>query len=456
MMTSRYPVLWGTIALIGVTPLLIDPTSFDQFQLVKTVFVQIALLLMTGAAVSLMVLKAGPIFSRAKDPGPLAVAGGWTWLRPVACLLLAAGLLVPGSSFVALSLSCWLNLALFLIGYGLIRLNLQVGDMVTVATAACLAGIITASLALAQYWGENPLFQVKDLASGAGRMVALMGNVNTVAAYLMVLVPLAVGLALTGPNLGLKMIGWTCLAGNLVALGCAENLSALAGLIVSASTLVWLAFFFDRKPLAVLILPLVLFVVIGTLVMWRGQAPVLVKARAVVEGLTSGRFDQRISPRLAVGWPIAAGMIEDHPLMGLGLASFTLKAYDYQAVNQVLDGRRRVSPSDPRWDYAHNEYLQLWSETGALGFLASCWLACSIIREGLFGLRQAHLTGSKVQAIWLICLISALAGVLANCFGFFYFHLAVLAVLALVLAALIGVVRRDQISQSEQTEMKPA
>ncbi|MBF0509317.1 MAG: O-antigen ligase family protein [Deltaproteobacteria bacterium] len=446
MMTSRHPVLWGTIALIGVTPLLIDPTSFDQFQLVKLVFVQVALLLMTGATLSLLVLKAGPIFSRAKDPGLFAVVGGWTWLRPVACLLLVAGLMVPGSSFVALSLSCWLNLALFLIGYGLIRVNLEAGDVVTVATAACLAGIITTSLALAQYWGENPFFQTADPASGAGRMVALMGNVNTVAAYLMVLVPLAVGLALTGPNLGLKMVGWTCLAGNLAALGCAQNLSALAGLTVSVGTLVWLAFFFDRKPPAVLILPLVLLVVMGILVMWRGQAPVLVKARALVRVVTSGRLDQRIAPRLVVGWPIAAGMIEDHPLVGLGPASFALKAYDYQAMNQVLGGRRRVSPSDPRWDYAHNEYLQLWSETGALGFLASCWLVCSIIREGLCGLRQAHKTGSKFQAIWLICLISALAGVLVNCLGFFYFHLAALAVLALTLAALIGVIRRDQMT----------
>ncbi len=58
-------------------------------------------------------------------------------------------------------------------------------------------------------------------------------------------------------------------------------------------------------------------------------------------------------------WKEALGIIQAHPLAGIGLGNFDLKASRY----------------------AHNSYLQIWAEMGALGLFAFIWIAYTVLKS---------------------------------------------------------------------------
>jgi len=58
-------------------------------------------------------------------------------------------------------------------------------------------------------------------------------------------------------------------------------------------------------------------------------------------------------------WKEALGIIQAHPLAGIGLGNFNLKASRY----------------------AHNSYLQIWAELGVLGLFAFIWIAYTVLKS---------------------------------------------------------------------------
>lgn len=65
-------------------------------------------------------------------------------------------------------------------------------------------------------------------------------------------------------------------------------------------------------------------------------------------------------------WKEALGIIQAHPLAGIGLGNFNLKASRY----------------------AHNSYLQIWAEMGILGLFAFIWTAYTVLKSCVKNLAQ--------------------------------------------------------------------
>jgi O-antigen ligase len=83
-------------------------------------------------------------------------------------------------------------------------------------------------------------------------------------------------------------------------------------------------------------------------------------------------------------WKDAARIIEDHPLLGTGLNTYTVVIRQYSDNQQV---------------YAHNSYLQMTAELGAVGTLIFLWFLVSL---GLFVRRSIGGMGDDVCAA-LVC-----------------------------------------------------
>jgi len=99
-------------------------------------------------------------------------------------------------------------------------------------------------------------------------------------------------------------------------------------------------------------------------------------------------------------WRDAPAMFKDHPWIGFGGGSYVWAYPPYQHhVKQHL-----------RYDFAHNEYIQLLLEQGAVGSL----LALVALLSGLWGLTRAILTAKTKLGAWLLA--GATGGLAASLF----------------------------------------
>jgi O-antigen ligase len=96
-------------------------------------------------------------------------------------------------------------------------------------------------------------------------------------------------------------------------------------------------------------------------------------------------------------WRETAHMIVDHPLTGIGLGTYDDVAY------------LQYGPADPRffrrgW-HAHNTFLHILAETGAVGFLAWCYLwatiVCFLLRRWRDGDTRGRLNSTAALCVLL-------------------------------------------------------
>ncbi len=87
-------------------------------------------------------------------------------------------------------------------------------------------------------------------------------------------------------------------------------------------------------------------------------------------------------------------VLKDHPWIGSGLDTFSLVSKKYIT---YLFGYSA---------YVHNSYLQLWIETGVLGFLAGLCMVGLFIKESLFALRKENEYSRRIVLIAFIWSLS--------------------------------------------------
>ncbi|MBU2547273.1 MAG: tetratricopeptide repeat protein [Proteobacteria bacterium] len=267
------------------------------------------------------------------------------------------------------------------------RLDRLVLASVAAATIVALIGIGQALLGwdfIPQGSKPGATFSNKNIAVQFVVMIwplALMRMVaapNTVRFWIRSLPVLAVGLYLV---LAGSRAGW------LAAL-----VSLAAGAVLATSGDLWKRL--DKKRLA--LTGLVLFLLLPGLVATQEILPRVlnhdvagpaesqrtdqhVRAVMVMLGRVSGQGGMRI--RLPL-WGNTLVMIRDHPLLGLGLDGWFIEYPRYH--RSLLPDPEFGDRIQPR--HTHNEYLQIWAETGPLGlaaFLAVFFLMFRSIRRTL-------------------------------------------------------------------------
>ncbi len=97
---------------------------------------------------------------------------------------------------------------------------------------------------------------------------------------------------------------------------------------------------------------------------------------AVSKFLTSFDLNHPTVQTRLHAWKSAFDMIKDHPVLGVGIANYEIYSWKYQT--EKLE--RMTLATNTRVDKTHNEYLQVLSELGIIGFLLFMWLLFEIGR----------------------------------------------------------------------------
>lgn len=300
-----------------------------------------------------------------------------------------SGIWASGEGFVTDLQRYLLNAVLFVIVYTAVRTRRQAGWVIAAfiagATIAAAYGIV-----------------VRPVVDPAAIDRLTVGDPNELAAALIAGVALSLGAAFgLRKSPGLRLAAAACALvmlvgflltgsrGGLVGLG-----AALVAAIVVAGRWRWHA-----TTLAV--------VVAGLATMYIAvYAPDEIRDRIVAA--TSG--ESRSGEGRDTIWAVAFRMVEDRPLVGVGLASFGDEAVAYAIepgrtfrTDEVID-----SPS-----VAHNTYLQVWAELGLVGLVLFLGVIIFALSTALRAARRFSGQGDLEMELVARALVVGTVGVLA-------------------------------------------
>ncbi|WP_417911687.1 O-antigen ligase family protein [Candidatus Electronema sp. TJ] len=160
-------------------------------------------------------------------------------------------------------------------------------------------------------------------------------------------------------------------------------LSLTVALLVFVLLLAW------RMRERWLILPLLAVLLAGA---WFNWDSLLLRFQYAVDP-NGGLRDDRL-----LIWRDTFRIIADFPLTGAGVGSFADVFPSYKTL-----------ADDLFYDHAHNDFLELLAEGGAIGFLLAAWFAWTVLRSGW---RQIFSRHDRLAVLTAISAFSGLAGLL--------------------------------------------
>ncbi len=218
------------------------------------------------------------------------------------------------------------------------------------------------------------------------RVFATFLSPNMFAGYLIMLLPLGVGLFFDGL---IKKKPLFCLS-----TGCSILLMFTA-LVLSKSIGAWLSllviflvfsallcvYFPIFRPKVILSAVFICIIIISIL-----AGILIIRADSLLD---FSDLQNPIAQRLYF-WRSTVKIIKDFPFAGVGPGNFGSIYRNYKM------------PPAVKTQFAHNSYLQLWAETGILGIAAWLWLSIASLRLGL-----RKLTTLKSQGYLMVSLLAA-------------------------------------------------
>lgn len=258
----------------------------------------------------------------------------------------------------------------------------------------------------------------------SGRIAGTLGNANTLAAVLSVIIPVGVGLLLAGwqARRWLSVV-LSVPAVVIMTVALAMTLSRGAWLGLLAGLLVVLAAGIGHRTtrvafIAIILLFALCFVAVDAVLAYQaskaadkslvamvGRGPI---SQRVQTFLSPTRSDQTRLHLVQAAWE----MYRDHPLLGIGPGHFDLYLPDYPPPT----GRWRVLHEFP-----HSFPVHVAAETGTLGLVAFLWWVGALLVSGFQQLRAAIASGGDwaVRAGAYAGVMAALVGAL---FGYPFVH----------------------------------
>ena len=221
------------------------------------------------------------------------------------------------------------------------------------------------------------------------RMIGLIGNVNDVGNYLILVLLLTCAAALLSRERLLRVIysiglpflsvllAWTEAYTSIVALGVALLLSfAMLG-----RTHRKLAFRAGSLVLITLLL--------GAAAAWHvlKNPSVQQRWRETVSAARAGHWNQALHGRY-FAWRMTADMIGDRPLWGHGPGTFSYIFFDYQL--RFKAAHPGVITQPEYFDQAHNDCLQIAAEMGVPALLLVAWVVGSFLWKAGDALKRAE------------------------------------------------------------------
>ena len=296
--------------------------------------------------------------------------------------------------------------------YGLLRSMLPKGRPAwRLVDAWVLGGALIALIGLGQWaLGENLI-----TAEGVGRVRGFYGSPNNLALYLGRVLPLVAAIVAwgqRGPRKWLYGIAMLLLAAALFL-----TYSRGAWVVGVPASLLFLAAMRGRRTLAAATGVLVVLAIGVLLVVGAGRLTSLLDTSA---GTTFFRVQL---------WRSSLAMIQDHPLLGVGLDNFL---YAYRSAYVLPTAWAEFDLSHP-----HNLILDFWLRLGIPGLVALVWLLVAFFRRA--GRTYRRLPDGCTRLL-VLSLMAGMVNFVAHGLVDNAFFLVDLAFVFMLMLALVGAV----------------
>lgn len=258
------------------------------------------------------------------------------------------------------------------------------------------------------------LYPIQDEALAippwSGRITSFLSHYNGLAAYLNMVVPFCIGLAVWAQDRCSRMLGGTCFVLASFAILLTQS---RGGLLAYVSILLLSACLLPRTR--------------GARLRWVAAVVLFSISSALVAGLIFKRLSGVDSyteiTRLAI-WAGAGMLFAGNPILGVGYGNFKI------ALTSAI-----TVPDGFMLD-AHNLYLELLAETGVAGFAAFAVLVVACLRHARRMLRDS---GQEMTAIVGFAVIAGFGSVLVHGMVDYVFHNSPqCAAMFFLLVALLG------------------
>lgn len=254
-----------------------------------------------------------------------------------------------------------------------------------IARVLLVVAVVESAYAVCQYFGWEPVFHVRTW--DRAKIFGTFGNANFLSAFLAACLPLAL-VAVLGPGRTIArfLAGIACAvipAGILVT---GTRGSMLAAVVSAAFVLAY--GFSHRRTLGWRVRSLAAIAIVSLL----GAGAVLLVSRGGIGAFSlSSRFAGSGSPagvsavKRVLYWKSSWQMIRARPLAGWGPGTYRLHYLDNQARVLARPENAAFVPIPGVTLNAHNDYIELWAESGPLALLSLLALIAVVIVRGIRG-----------------------------------------------------------------------
>jgi len=290
--------------------------------------------------------------------------------------------------------------------------------------------VAAAGYGIFQYFGIEWIWP-QVLSPFGGRSVSTFGNPNFISSYLLLLCPVILAFIINSKNKVFYIVALLACFGSIL---CSLTRSTWIGLFAAMSLMVW--YLFREKELSKQRLKLVAVLAGIGLLMFLFWPKSTIAGPSTIERIMELKKVINVDKNLPVRattygpvhqrqliWSCAWNMVSEYPLLGRGWGLFELFYPFYQGKYLYLEMLRNFRTHA---NNAHNEILEVWSQTGTIGFGIYVWFIVCVLFYGKKIIK--HYSGEKkIIAIALLCSIVGM--VVDNIFGNVSIHFCVPAFL---------------------------
>lgn len=313
-------------------------------------------------------------------------------------------------------------------------------DLLLILGSLFASAVLVSSYGLLQYYGfEIFPYPFRRISGGPSAMISTLGNRNFLAGFLAYLViPSLILLFSVRRRISkaLVLLGVTVIYTTLFA---THARGPLMGLIAGGIFFIGgLAFLKVRKPLRVnwrWTTALIVLLIGATALFWSPNSLNRSRRSATQEITTAFDAGSADTRTRFYDWWVTWEMIKDEPIIGIGLGNYKRDFLYYKA--QFIDTERGAPYADyfiHKANQAHNEYVQVWAETGTLGLLATAAVVLLLFRTKI---RDAIKAKSEQDRLVLWGLLSGVVALFAHATVSFPLHLPASSLALVVILGLL-------------------
>ena len=280
------------------------------------------------------------------------------------------------------------------------------------------AVILTALYAIAQrFMGVEVSASYTDLDLNAGvpgRVYSTLDNPNNYAEFLVLFTPLCVSFAMSRKDPTLRFVLSCCIVFPLAAIVMTYSRSSWLSLAVAAVVFVY---YVDKRliPIGFVAIPLVI--------------PFLPDSIITRLSTIFNSHDSSASHRIRT-WQSLLPMLRDHGFTGIGMGPTTFSdLYPSYALTGATKGVYHTQML----------YMELFIETGALGFVSFMWLMLRSVKDAAFSL--VHCAGRETRGALVGCCASFIGIAVASIFEYIWFYPRVLFAFFILLGICLACIR---------------